>query len=117
MLFSDEIRLDGVQNRLKQKVVCLDCATEYHLQGQNKHVEEKQRHYELKWFLPFLQPNPRNKKKQHSCVPACIVPPPRLNRVAEQYSTRAAILSYSATLRKGTEQPRLLLKSCRILAQ
>lgn len=54
MLFSDEIRLDGVQNRLQQRVVCLDRATEHHLQGQNKHVEEKQRRYELKCFLLFL---------------------------------------------------------------
>lgn len=36
MLFSGEIRLRGVQNTVKQKAVCLDYATEYHLHGQNK---------------------------------------------------------------------------------
>lgn len=35
MLFSGEIRLHSVQNTLQQNAVCLDCATEYHLQGQN----------------------------------------------------------------------------------
>lgn len=58
-----------------------------------------------KMFPTFSLTQPRNKEKQHSCVPACIISSPRLNGFAEQYSTRAAILSYSTALGKGTEQP------------